>query len=319
MSIRSIVTPVCRRLVLAACALCFTLLPVVPAWSQDCDLITVAAISEALPQHRPWTITSGGPGKCEFKGERGDPTGTKAPHVHLSLIFQLFASPSEVAAILATSKSMYTAMSPLTPLDVPGSEGAFAHRSVPGTGQAAPPGIAAYAQLGRGLLSGTYIAFDAGVEGNDEPAVLALFRTAAANTVKPGAAEATTQCSDFDDEVLGKLILARPIAIARHGQDSCDAGGAGPIRVRFEARRVRDTDEVEMYLESHAGSCSAEPLPALGPYGRLVHSCRLGNPIVEALFFKNGLIYKFDLLTGTEPSPEQRAHLIELAQRRYAR
>lgn len=147
---------------------------------------------------------------------------------------------------------------------------------------------------------------------------LTVRASAARQAAQPAAADASSACPEFDDAVLRQLLPDRPITKSRYTAERCHAE-AGTATVQFLTMQVKDTDEVDMYLESSLGACKVEPLPALGPYGRVSYACTLGNPEASVVFYKGGVVHRFNLLLGPEPSPAQRALLIELARRHHAR
>ena len=287
-----------------------------PAFADDCGILSLAQVSEALPDYQPWVLLSGGTGSCHFEGEVRLEGGSFT-QVTFRLTQQFKPSKQDATKQMQTLRQELAKSYTLKPLTLRGAEpGAFTYSS--DTRGKSLPGFWWFAQIGSAILSGIYLLpGQMQLDEEEEATVLSLLEKAVADTANPATAAKASRCPHFDEALIRKLIPGKKVTIEQYGVNSCLAKNENNAIVMFS--RIADVDEATMaqIARSSASGCTAELIPALGEYGQIAHHCTMGNKNAAVEFYKDHARFSYSLIPKGEPTAQQRADLIKLARRRY--
>lgn len=277
-------------------------------------MVSVEQVQAALP-HYSWALDSGGAGGCQFSGQRRE--GRSTSQASLSFLQQYFSSPAEAAAMLRHMRTEFGKTYTLTALP---ASGGFLYSMAAEQGSVSATGW--YVPAGRGLLSGMFVPPQApGVVAGELDGLRTLLQAAVADTGRAPTAARAGQCPALDTALVRKLLGTQAVKIESFGSDSCLASARSGI-LNFSRMGGLDAQTQAQLTESmRPADCANEAVPSLGTQAELSHRCTSGAKRAQVAFFVPGERHEFSFMPAgnQEPTPAQRADLIELARRAAAR
>lgn len=310
-----------RSIHLCTAMLAMALTMASPAHAEtSCGFMTVDQVDELLAPYRPWQVSKGGAGFCEFtatrwKGPNGQVTRIPAT---LSIGQQYWDSKREAAKFTQMTRTeSATAGKIITRLSDQGAGAeSFTYASKLGP---------VYVLHGTGHANKAVVSVDLVTPASllppdDERAMFAgLMAAATRSSTPPEIATKTAQCPHFDPALLRKILPGTAVTIQQHGTDNCMAHNGGDTTVAFQRRHAQTTDDLKQSIEHglNNGLCKTERLAQFGAAGLLSYECTVGARQAGVSFVKGLDTYKFTVVMEHEPTAKDRAALIALAKQRW--
>jgi hypothetical protein len=122
-------------------------------------------------------------------------------------------------------------------------------------------------------------------------------------------------CRWFTAAVLEKLLPGKDRKAQSYGQHSCKAEAGRSVLIAT----IMDAEDADLLQRSTGGSCTSEPVPALGEKGLMRYGCTSGNPNARVSMVAGAHYVEYAFAPEREPTAAERALLVELAQQAQAR
>lgn len=121
------------------------------------------------------------------------------------------------------------------------------------------------------------------------------------------------KCPYFDMALIKQLLQSDDLSIAVPGPDSCIVSADSSAVMISVTRGTNNAAQAIGNMLKDSG-CTVEPLPRLGKPSGITYACKSGNPRAQILFMAKGGMFDLSFVPTTEPTAEQRAALVELAE-----
>ena len=121
------------------------------------------------------------------------------------------------------------------------------------------------------------------------------------------------KCPYFDMAVIEQLLPPDDLSIAVPGPDSCVVSAGGSVVMVSVSRGTNNAAQAIGNMLKDSG-CTVEALPRLGKPNGIMYACKGGNPRAQILFMGKGGFVDLSFVPTQEPTAEQRAKLVELAE-----
>jgi len=266
-----------------------------------CPFIDVTLLNKGLADGAPWRVMSGGQGECSFSA--------KDTSVNFGFSHSVAESTAKATAAALSMKEAVAPTSRVEPLPALGeygiayqmkdAAGRFDEKSMFFSGHNGPVGVSGYLNLGSAIT----------VEQRSFAANLIASTLGVATNAKALAKE--RNCPYFDDNLVKRLLPPGDVTISVPDKNNCIVSASGSVLMVSVDRSARAAESTSNRLK--AGGCTVDPLPKLGRIAGISHHCTGGNPRAEILFVSGGRAFDVTLVPTAEPTDEQRAALVELA------
>jgi hypothetical protein len=266
--------------------------------AQKCPAIQTSMVDKGFGGG-PWRVMSGGPGECSFM--------TANTSVNFGFSHMVSESAELAQKSAREMREGIAGTSVVQPMPVLGEEG-FAYYS---SESVDPSSMFFYGHRGSVTVSG-YL--------NLEGAITPAQRDFAANLIagtlgvatKPKALAKETDCPYLDDGLVKQLLPSGDVSAIVPDRNSCVMSADGRVITVAITKGPRSGDAAAGMMRS--GGCTVDPLPAFGKTAGILHHCREGNPRAQVVVAADGRMLEIAYVPGQEPTDEQRATVISLAE-----
>ncbi|HEU4665531.1 MAG TPA: hypothetical protein VFS55_15990 [Dokdonella sp.] len=269
--------------------------------AQKCPAIETAAVSKGFGSG-PWRVMSGGPGACSFMAANSS--------VNFGFSHIVSESPDLARKAAVEMRDAVAGTSEIEPMPSLGEEG-FAYRMKNDAGEADPKSMFFYGHRGSVGVSG-YL----NLAGSITPAQRDLAANLIAGTLgvatRPKALAKETDCPYLDDDLVKKLLPTGNVSVIVPDRNNCVMSADGRVITVAVMKNARSREAAEGMMRS--GGCTLDPLPKFGTTAGVVHHCFEGNPRAQVIVATGGRMLEVTYVPGQEPTDEQRATLVELAE-----
>lgn len=268
-----------------------------------CPSIDVTLLNRGLPDGAPWRVMSGGQGECSFMA-------AKDTSVNFGFSHMVAESAEKAVEAAVSMKDAVVPTSRVEALPALGEHG-IVYQMKDDTGGVDPKSMFFYGQSGRVGVSG-YLNLGSAITAGqrDFAADLIASTLGVASSAKALAKE--TNCPYFKGSLVRSLLPAGDVTISVPDKNSCVVSASGSVLMVSVTRSAQSAQAVSNMMKGNG--CSVDPLPKLGKVAGISHHCSSGNPRAEVLFASGGRMFDVTLVPSMEPTEEQRATLVELAE-----
>jgi hypothetical protein len=270
--------------------------------AQKCPSIETSMVDKGFSDGAPWRVMSGGAGECSFMSAD---TSVNFGYSHMA------SETAESATTSATEMRAAVAdKNEIEPMLSLGEQG-FTYQPKKDNGEVDRTSMFFYGHRGTLNVSG-YL--------NLKGAITPAQRDFAANLIATTLGSATnakklakeTNCPYFDAAIIERLLPTGEKSMIVPNADSCIASADGKVITLSVTKDARAASMVDTLLQE--GGCTVDALPKLGKPAGIAHHCSAGNPRAEVLFASGRRMFNFTYVPGAEPSTQDRATLVELAE-----
>jgi hypothetical protein len=267
-----------------------------------CPAIDLALVNKGFAEGAPWRVMSAGTGECSFSGA----------DTSINLGFSHMVSESAEKAT-ASAISMQEAVAPTSrvePLPVLGEHG-FSYSMKGDAGKVNETSMFFYGHRGPVGVSG-YLNLRTPITAAQRDLAANLIAQTLAVASKPKALAKESNCPYFDSALIARLLPAGDVVISMPNANMCIVSAAGTVITLSVTKGAQATQAATNMLQGNG--CSVDPQPRLGKTAGLLHHCSAGNPRAEVIFADSSRMFDLTFVPTAEPTQEQRATLLELAQ-----
>lgn len=268
-----------------------------------CRALDVAKLNAAIPLAAPWKVDGGGSGSCSFSAGGGSENS-------FGFSQTVDASADKAEASVGDSRRTIAADNPVNDEASLGTHG-FSYSVKLPSGQANDKSVFFFGHRGSVEISG-YLNLQKAVTPAQRQAAAQLMFDSMAVAEDSKALAKATNCPYFDPALIQRLIPSGDLSTAVPSPGNCIVSAAGSVVMIGVSGGPNIAQAVGNMLKDSA--CTVEPLPRLGKPAGIAYACKGGNPRAQVLFVAKGRMFDLTFVPGQEPTAEQRASLIELAQ-----
>lgn len=284
------------------------LIATVPASAEECAWLSTEALDRAFPEGAPWeTLVGGAVGSCKFRSDSSEPPNIVG-------VTQMVKDSAEEARAFVQDLRGGMAESYAIEAAPALGEAAFVYRPKPGSSEA-ERSMYFVGHRERVVVMGS-MTFQKPITKAQREAGETLLLAAFALADDEEGLAAARRCSWFDAALLRKLLKS-DVTEQVFGSASCLAN-AGERIVMIAVVESDDAETLASNMGAAGGGCDAEPLEGLGRLASVQYKCTEGNPRAVVRFVSGARMFEVSLIPGSEPTPADRALLIELAKYTYA-
>ncbi|HEY6942074.1 hypothetical protein [Dokdonella sp.] len=269
--------------------------------AQTCPAIETSMVGKGFGGG-PWRVMSGGPGECSFMAAD---TSVNFGFSHI-----VGESPDLARKAALEMRDAVAATSVVEPMPSLGEEG-FAYRPKNDAGEADPKSMFFYGHRGRVGVSG-YLNLASAITPAQRDFAAGLIAGTLGVATKPKALAKETDCPYLDDALVKKLLPSGNASVIVPDRNNCVMSADGRVITVAVTKSARSRDAAEGMMRS--GGCTLDPLPRLGTTAGVVHHCFEGNARAQVIVATGGRMLEITYVPGQEPTDEQRATLVELAE-----
>jgi hypothetical protein len=91
---------------------------------------------------------------------------------------------------------------------------------------------------------------------------------------------------------------------------NCIASVGGAVAMVGVVESAQAAEAAGNMMKSNG--CKVDPLPQFGSVAGISHHCTAGNPRAQVLVAEGGRMVDYSIVLGKEPTPQQRALLVQL-------
>jgi hypothetical protein len=270
--------------------------------AEKCPAIETSMVNKGFGGG-PWRVTSGGPGACSFM----------AADTSINFGFSHMVSEStELAQKSAVEmRDAIAGNSLVEPMATLGDEG-FAYQQKDDSGAVADPkSMFFYGHRGSVTVSG-YL----NLKGTITPAQRDFAAHLIAGTLgvasKPKALAKESDCPYLDDALVKQLLPTGNVSAIVPDRNSCVMSADARVITVAITKGPRSADAAAGMMQS--GGCTVDSLPKFGKTAGIAHHCKEGNPRAQVIVATSGRMLEIAYVPGAEPTDEQRAAVIALAE-----
>ncbi len=275
----------------------FGCLAAASAQSQPCGWMSAQELDKVFPSAAPWRVSVGGAvGACQFMGGKG----SSNPIFAINQQFQSSAIEAETFVRgMRTALGKEFAVEPAPDL---GGESFFYWTKSEG-----PQSRNFALHKDKVVLMGSIFLFSEPLP--DRGKLVALLKKTL--DVSPALAQAAGNCPYFDADLLRKMVGGAGFKSQQFGETSCMANNDAGAVLMISITKVQDPEEMAIKMKER--DCVNLAVDGMGPLATLSHSCRSGNPRATVTFFTGYSMLQLNFMPGGEPTPVQRADLVQMS------
>ncbi len=271
--------------------------------AEKCRSLDVAKLNKAIPVTAPWRVSGGGNGSCSFAA------GGSANSFGFSQTVD--ASADKAQASVGDSKHTVAADNRVNDETILGANG-FSYSVKLPSGEANDKSVFLFGHRGSVEVSG-YLNLPKAVTPAQRHAAAQLIFDSMAIAENSKALAAATNCPYFDSALIKHLLPFDDLSIAVPGPGSCIVSAAGNVVMISVSSGGNDPAQAVGNMLKDSG-CTVEQLSRLGKPAGITYACKGGNPRAQILFIAKGRMFDLTFVPTQEPTTEQRALLVELAE-----
>ena len=267
-----------------------------------CHSLDLAKLNQALPLSAPWRIDGGGNGSCSFSA------GGSANSFGFSQTID--ASSDKAENSVRDSRQSIAADNQVADESNLGTNG-FSYSVKLPSGEPNPKSVFFFGHRASVEVSG-YLNLQRPVTPAQRAAAAKLIFDSMGVAEDSKALAAAMQCPYFDAALITRLLASDDQSIAVPSTGSCIVSASGNIVTIGVTGGPHAAQAVGNMLKD--SGCTVEQLPRLGKPGGIAYACKGGNPRAQILFVSKGKMFDLTFVPTQEPTAEQRALLIDLAE-----
>jgi len=268
-----------------------------------CRSLDLAKLNKAIPLATPWRVEGGGNGSCSFAA------GGSANSFGFSQTVD--ASADKAEASVGDSKHIIGADNHVDDETSLGANG-FSYSVKLPSGEPNAKSVFLFGHRGSVEVSG-YLNLQKAVTSEQRQAAAQLMFDSMAIAENSKALAAATHCPYFDSELIRRLLPSDDLSIAVPGPGSCVVSAGGNVVTISASGGTNNAAQAIGNMLKDSG-CTVEQLPRLGKPAGIAYACKGGNPRAQILFMAKGKMFDLSFVPTQEPTAEQRASFIELAE-----
>jgi hypothetical protein len=269
--------------------------------AEECMTLDVAAVNKALPEAAPWHLQGGGISACNFTA------GSMDTSFDYNLTVRASAAAAQESARAAKADAM-TRHNRIDALPALGGNG-FAYSPKDDAGVAKAKTVFFFGSRNNIEIIGD-LTLKQPVTPAQRDAVAGLIAAAAAAASNPTAQAAASNCPYFDMPVLKRLLPAGEVTVMVPAATNCIASVGGAVAMIGVVSSAQSAEAARNMMKGNG--CKVDPLPQFGDVAGISHHCQGGNPRAQVLVVEGAQMYDYSIVLGKEPTPEQRALLVQL-------
>ena len=271
--------------------------------AEKCRSLDVAKLNKAIPLAAPWRVSGGGNGSCSFEaGASGNSFGFSQT---------IDASADKAAASVGESKQGIGKDNRVNDETTIGANG-FSYSVKLPSGAANDKSVFLFGHRGSVEVSG-YLNLPKAVTPAQRQAAAQLMFDSMKIAENSKALAKASNCPYFDMALIEQLLPFEDLSIAVPGPGSCVVSAAGNALMISVSSGGNDPAQAIGNMLKDSG-CTVEQLPRLGKPNGIAYACKSGNPRAQILFIAKGGMFDLSFVPTQEPTAEQRATFIELAE-----
>jgi|GEM_PF-4580910 len=269
--------------------------------AEECMTLDVTAVDKALPEAAPWRLLGGGISACTFTSGSMD----SSFDYNLTVRASAAAAQESARASKADAVGRHNRIDALAALG--GSGFAYSPKDDAGTTKAQT--VFFFGSRNNIEIIGD-LTLKQPVTTAQREAVARLLATAAAAASSPTAQAAASTCPYFDMPVLKRLLPAGQVTVMVPAATNCIASVGGAVAMIGVVASSQAAEAAGNMMKDNG--CTVDPLPQFGDVAGISHHCKGGNPRAQVLVVAGNNMYDYSIVLGKEPTPEQRALLVQL-------
>jgi len=270
--------------------------------AEKCRSLDLAKLNKAIPLAAPWRTSGGGNGSCGFEGSSG---------ISFGFSQTIDASADKAEASVADSKQSIGKDNHVNDETAIGTNG-FSYSVKLPSGEPNDKSVFLFGHSGSIEISG-YLNLQKAVTPAQRQAAAQLMFDSMKIADNSKALAKAEKCPYFDMALIGRLLPSDDLSIAVPGPDSCVVSADGSVVMISVTRGTNNAAQAIGNMLKDSG-CTVEPLPRLGKPNGIAYACKTGNPRAQILFIAKGGMVDLSFVPAQEPTAEQRAALVELAE-----
>jgi len=270
--------------------------------AQKCSSLDLAKLNKAIPLAAPWRTSGGGNGSCSFEGGSG---------ISFGFSQTIDASADKAEASVGDSKKIIGADNRISEETTIGKNGFSYSVKLP---SCVPndKSVFLFGHRGSVEISGYLNLQKAVTPAQREAAAQLMFDSMKIADNSKALAKAE-KCPYFDMALIQQLLPSDDLSIAVPGPDSCVVSAGSSAVIISVTRGTNNAAQAIGNMLKDSG-CTVDQLPRLGKPNGTMYACKGGNPRAQILFMAKGGFFDLSFVPTQEPTAEQRATLIELAE-----
>jgi hypothetical protein len=265
-----------------------------------CRSLDVAKLNKAIPLTSPWKVEGGGSEACSFDAGSTNSFGFSQT---------VDVSSDKADASVRESKQAIAADNRVNDESNLGTNG-FSYSVKLPSGQANEKSVFLFGHRGRIEING-YLNLQKPVTQAQREAAAKLMFDSMAIAEDSKALAAATKCPYFDNALVERLFSSTDLSVSVPSPGNCTASVDGNALSIGVASGMNSDQAVSNMLKN--SGCKVDALPRLGKPSGIAYACS-GNPRAQILFIAKGKMFDLSFVSPQEPTSEQRATLIALAE-----
>jgi hypothetical protein len=278
--------------------------------AEKCGWLATTKLNEVFPEYAPWQVIVGGNvGNCEFNSNPH-----AAPNI-FGAIQSVKASPAEAAELARTLRDATPSDNKIEPAPALGKF-AFTYQTKDSNGKVDERSMFFVAHRGKVEVNGSLV-LQRPIGAPERAAAEKLIEAALAVADDARTLQAANKCPYFDATLIRRLLPDKDYEENVYGENSCMAQAKSKaviLQIIADAR----AEQIAANMGAMNDGCKSEDLPGLGKGGKLLYQCTSGNPRATVRFTTPGKMFDFSFAPEREPTPAERAILVQLAQKAAA-
>lgn len=266
-----------------------------------CPTIETSMVNKGFSESAPWRVMSGSTAECSFATPR---SSVNFGYNHIAS-----ASVEDATAAAVEMRGAVADKSVIEPMLALGDEG-FTYQPKKDDGKVDSTSMFFYGHRGSLNVSGYLNLKDAITPAQRDFAAHLISATLGVAT-HPKALASETTCHWLDPALVPRLLPGSVASIVTDA-NNCVASADGKVITVTVTPDARSRATASVQLKS--GGCTIDPLPKLGTPAGLLHHCSEGNARAEVLFVTAGRLVKLLYVPAAEPTAEERATLVAMAE-----
>jgi len=269
-----------------------------------CRALDVVKLNKAIPLAAPWRVDGGGNGSCSFSA------GGSANNFGFSQTIDV--SEDKAEASVRDGKQTIGADNQINDESNLGANG-FSYSVKLPSGQPNDKSVFLFGHRGS-IEIGGYLNLQKAVTPAQRQAAAQLMFDSMAIAEDSKALAKATNCPYFDSALIQKLLLSDDLSIAVPTPgNGVVSVGSNVVTISVTSAGPNGAQAVNNMLKD--SGCTVERLPSLGKPAGIAYACKSGgNARAQILFIAKGKMFDLTFVPTQEPTVEQRASLIELAE-----
>jgi hypothetical protein len=269
--------------------------------AQKCPAIEASMVDKGFGGG-PWRVVSGGPGECSFM--------TADSSVNFGFSHMVSESAELARKSALEMREAIAGNSIVEPVAALGDEG-FAYQQKNDAGELDPKSMFFYGHRGNVTVSG-YLNLGGTITPAQREFAAHLIAGTLGVATKPKALAKETDCPYLDDALVRRLLPTGSVSVIVPDKNSCVMSADGHVIMVGVIRGPRSTETAAGMMQG--SGCAVDALPNLGKTAGILHHCKEGNPRTQVIVAADGRVLEIAYVPGQEPTDEQRATLISLAE-----